>query len=134
MENKDGTSSAKLVRSVKTSTRLERTFDFGVVTPPKFAWPLSGASPPIAAGALLRGRAGRDALLPVGTEPAGKPSFLGRPTGRLTLFAGSMTSPPSPKRTGFLTLPFGRPGGRFTGVAETLFAPFEVGFGVSPVF
>ena len=48
------------------------------------------------------------------TEPAGRPSFLGRPTGRLIL--GSAFS------SCFLPLPFGRPGRRFIGVPSGLVA------------
>jgi hypothetical protein len=42
----------------------------------------------------------------LGTEPAGRPSFLGRPTGRLIL--GSLG-----ESLGLLVLPFGRPRFRF---------------------
>ena len=43
------------------------------------------------------------------TEPAGKPSLRGRPTGRLILGRGG--EPPSKS---FFELPFGRPGRRLT--------------------
>jgi hypothetical protein len=48
------------------------------------------------------------------TEPAGSPSFRGRPTGRLA-FAGEGLAVPSRV---FLVLPFGRPGRRLIGSAE----------------
>lgn len=62
------------------------------------------------------------------TEPAGRPSFRGRPTGRLTLVTGSAASPAG---VGFFTLPFGRPGLRLTGVAPGS-PPFGAGFGSTP--
>jgi hypothetical protein len=51
------------------------------------------------AGVILRGR---DRFEP--TEPAGKPSFLGRPTGRLIFVVAAITS------AYFFPLPFGLPG------------------------
>jgi hypothetical protein len=55
------------------------------------------------------------------TEPAGKPSFRGRPTGRLILgCAGAV-----PNKF-FFVLPFGRPGRRLTGSEGLLdVAPVE---------
>ena len=58
-------------------------------------------------GGRLRGRLGR--LGP--TDPAGRPSLRGRPTGRLIL-GGALGS------MGFLPLPLGRPGRRLTGWSE----------------
>ena len=51
------------------------------------------------------------------TEPAGKPSLRGRPTGRLILGRGG--GPPSKF---FFELPFGRPGRRLAGSAGLSFA------------
>jgi hypothetical protein len=63
------------------------------------------------------------------TEPAGRPSFLGRPTGRLILFPGSIPSI-APAGVGFFTLPLGRPGLRLIGTAGS--PPFWVGFEGAP--
>lgn len=54
----------------------------------------------------------------LGTDPAGSPSFLGRPTGRLTGggACGSMN-------LAFTPLPLGRPGPRLTGVTGAGSAP-----------
>ena len=51
------------------------------------------------------------------TDPAGKPSLRGRPTGRLILGRGGGT----PSKF-FFELPFGRPGRRLTGSAGLTFA------------
>lgn len=68
--------------------------------------------PPDFAGALLRGLTGRGVLgLLVRTDPAGRPSFLGRPTGRFKLFGSPFLS----TALILVTLPFGRPGLRLTG-------------------
>ena len=46
------------------------------------------------------------------TEPAGNPSFLGRPTGLFAFVGGDSLA-----LIDFLVLPFGRPGFRFGGIS-----------------
>ena len=61
------------------------------------------------------------------TEPAGNPSFLGLPTGRL--FLGGVGSPSKC----FFVLPFGRPGRLFTGTCWSPFVFAAGGMGWPPV-
>lgn len=67
-------------------------------------------------GGRLRGRLGRRGP----TEPAGSPSFRGRPTG-LLIFGSAFGS------TGFLPLPLGRPGLRLMGTSGMASAPTTEG-------